>query len=298
MSYYFFYAAGILIRALPIKFVRKLAKLTGLFLFYILPVRKSVAKSNLNLCFPEKDKNEINEILKNTYKNLVIVLFEILYIPAINKKNVDKFIKYHDHEVIDDALKKNSGVIFASAHMSNWEYTAFAYPLNYPEKLYIVTKVQADEKVNNEINNYRKMSGNSLIPLGASLKNIFTLLKKNEMICFLTDQAGHSDYSVYTKFFNVNVPSFPGAARIALKLNSEIIFGYGIRNNDGIYDVHFEKISKDDLSYSEDGIKVLTQRIQSRTEEIIRQHPEQWLWFHKRFKDAILTDAKLKDVIN
>ncbi len=288
MSYYFFYAAGILIRALPIKFVRKLAQLTGLFLFYIIPVRKGVARLNLQISFPEKDENEIKDILKNTYKNLVIVLFEILYIPSINKNNVKEFIIYHDHEVIEDALRKNSGVIFASAHMANWEYTAFAYPLVYPEKLYIVTKVQAVAKVNNEINNYRKISGNSLIPLGASLKNIFTLLKNNAMVCFLTDQAGHSDYSVYTELFNVSVPSFPGAARIALKLNSEIIFGYGVRNKEGIYDVHFEKISKDDLTYNEEGIQILTQRIQSKTEEVIRKNPEQWLWFHKRFKDAIL----------
>lgn len=242
------------------------------------------------MSFPEKNENEVNSILKGAYKNLVIVLFEILYLPEINEKNVSEFIRYQNHELVDAALKRNSGVIFASAHIANWEYTAFAYPLINTEKLFIVTKVQADRKVNNEINKYRKLSGNKLIPLGASLKNIFQVLKQNQMVCFLTDQAGHSDHSVYIDFFNISVPSFPGAARIALKLNSELIFGYAIRDDEGFYNVYFEKIDKEGLIYSEENIKMLIQKIQTRTEQIIREHPEQWLWFHKRFKDAILPE--------
>ena len=296
MVYYLFSITGFIIRLLPIKFVRKLSKLAGLFLYYIIPIRKKVAFSNLLLCFPEKNNDEIREILKGTYKNLAAVIFEILYMPAINSSNVDKFVKYYDHEVIENALAKNSGVIFASAHMANWEYTAYAYPYTYKEKLYIVTKVQSDEKANNEINKYRKLSGNKLIPLGLSLKNIFEVLKQNQMVCFLTDQAGHSDYSVYVDFFNISVPSFPGAARIALKLNSELIFGYGVRDNEGIYYVHFESISKEGLLYNDESIKILTQRIQNRTEEVIRKHPEQWLWFHKRFKDAVFNKSNNKKI--
>lgn len=139
--------------------------------------------------------------------------------------------------------------------------------------------------LNERINEYRKLSGNEIIEIGFSLKNIFETLSKNEIVCFLVDQSANPDYSVYVNFFGKKVATFSGPAKIALKKRPELLLAYGIRQEDYTYKINFENIFYDDLTEStNENIIELTQRIQTGFENVIRKYPGQWLWFHKRFK--------------
>jgi Kdo2-lipid IVA lauroyltransferase/acyltransferase len=155
----------------------------------------------------------------------------------------------------------------------------------FKDWLNIIAKVQASRGLNEKINEYREMSGNEIIEIGFSLKEIFGKLGNNEIICFLIDQSANPDYSSYINFFGQRVPAFSGPAKIALKQRPELIMGYSIRARDYSYIVNFEKITYDDLKeYTDENVNLLTQRIQTMFENVIRKNPGQWLWFHKRFK--------------
>lgn len=148
-----------------------------------------------------------------------------------------------------------------------------------------MAKKQASEGLNKMINDYRQMSGNEIIEIGFSLKTIFQKLKDNEIVCFLIDQSADPRYSVFVNFFGKEVPAFSGPARFALRLRPELLFAISIRDINYNYDIHFSKIDYEDITEeSEEGLKILTQRIQDVLENWIKQYPEQWLWFHKRFK--------------
>ena len=190
----------------------------------------------------------------------------------------------NDHLSREDS-ERRKGTIYVSMHYSNWELMAVAFPLLFGQKLNVITKKQASKGLNNIINAYRELSGNEMIEAGLSLKKIFEKLKKNEFVGILADQSAHSDYSVYVNFFGKNVAAFSGPAKFALKQKAELISGYISRKNNYVYSYNFEKINYDDLKdYNEENVKILTQRIQSVFEKIIRESPAQWLWFHKRFK--------------
>ena len=212
-------------------------------------------------------------------------MFEFFYLPKLNKSLTESFIRFPDLNVVTKSRQSKEGLLFLSGHYSNWELTAFSYPEISGEKLNIIAKKQASKRLNEKINNYRELSGNEIIPVGFSLKKIFEKLRNNETVCFLTDQSAHPDYSVYINFFGKKVPSFSGPAKIALKMRPVLIFGYPIRNKDYSYDISFHKINYEDLyEYSEENIKLLTQRISDCMEKVVRENPGQWLWFHKRFK--------------
>jgi len=212
-------------------------------------------------------------------------MFEFFYFPKLNKSLTESFIRFPDLNVVTKSRQSKEGLLFLSGHYSNWELTAFSYPEISGEKLNIIAKKQASKRLNEKINNYRELSGNEIIPVGFSLKKIFEKLRNNEAVCFLTDQSAHPDYSVYINFFGKKVPSFSGPAKIALKMRPVLIFGYPTRNKDYSYDISFHKINYEDLyEYSEENIKLLTQRISDCMEKVVRENPGQWLWFHKRFK--------------
>lgn len=205
----------------------------------------------------------------------------------MNTKLINKFIEFENQDLIKDSGIKNKGTFILSGHFSNWELMAFAYPVIFDNRLNLIAKIQASKKLNEKINEYRELSGNEIIEIGFSLKEIFNKLKQNEIICFLIDQSAHPDYSAYINFFGKKVPSFSGPAKLALKQRPEIIIGFGTRRADYSYQINFEKINYDDLKDNiNENVIELTQRIQTKFEEVIKNNPGQWLWFHKRFKHA------------
>jgi KDO2-lipid IV(A) lauroyltransferase len=238
------------------------------------------------MCFPDKDEKWKWDVVKGTYINLGINLFEILYFPKLGKDIIETFVSFQNYDLIFQALKKGKGIFFLSGHISNWELQAFTYAKTFRTRLNIVVKNQSNKLVNKKINKYRELSGNEVMAIGGSLRNIYTLIKRNELVCFLMDQSAPPDYCVYANFFGKKVSTFAGPAKIALKNNTELIFGYPYRNKNYNYIIIMDKINYDDLvgGATEENITILTTRINAKLENAIREHPDQWLWVHRRFK--------------
>lgn len=278
--------AGFLVRLFPLSLVQRAGVIFGLFLFYIIPVRKKVALYNLGLAFPEKNTEWKKSILRECYINLGINILELFYLPKINKELTDEIVKVNNVELFEEGLNKGKGLILMSAHFSNWELFAYAFPYFAYHKLNIVAKTQASEGLNKYIMELRQSSGNSIINLGLGIKQAFTKIKEGEIVSFLIDQSAHSQYAEYVKLFGIDVPAFPGAVKIALRTDCELIFAYGIRKNFK-YEIFVERINT--TAYGDESkadAHSLVQLVNKRLEEVIRKYPGQWLWFHKRFKDA------------
>lgn len=212
---------------------------------------------------------------------------EFLYFPRLDEKKINSFVHFNNHEIVEESIAGGKGTFFLSGHLSNWEMTAFAYAIKYRHSLNIIAKIQASRELNAKINEYRELSGNKIIEIGLSLKDVFKKLGENRIVCFLVDQSAVPDYSAYIDFFGKEVPAFSGPAKIALRYRPGLIVAYGIRDENYKYNIYFEKIDYEKIDGSGDEeVKRLTQIFQSRFEEVIRKYPGQWLWFHKRFKHA------------
>ncbi len=194
---------------------------------------------------------------------------------------------YDNISELSNSVKEGNGVFFLSGHFANWELMAFSFPSLSGHSLNIITKKQASKKLNTLINKYRALSGNKLIETGMTLKEAIRVVKKKEPVCFLVDQAGHPDYSVYTRFFGKDVASFGGPAKLALSDRPALFFTYIVRSPDFIYTVYSRRINYDHIpDRSKESVEELSQIIQRELEKTIVDFPEQWLWFHKRFKHS------------
>jgi len=72
---------------------------------------------------------------------------------------------------------------------------------------------------------------------------------------------------------------------MALKFKTELIFSYCQRNENFKYHIYIDKINYDDINeFTDENVAILTQRINKKLENVIRENPSQWLWFHRRFK--------------
>ncbi len=288
IEYILLLITGFLVNLFPLKVSQKIAKFWGLVFYYFVPVRKKTAFINLSLCFPEKDKKWKLNVIKSCYQNVLMTLTEILCLPKIVEKGIDKIFDETDCLAFIKGLEKKRGIILVSGHYSNWELSAIAlsYYINNP--ISVIVKTQTNSFVDKRINEYRVLTGNKMIHIGASLREIPKLIKSNGIIAFLIDQSAPEGYSYFVDFFGNKVSSFSGAAKYALKYESELVFGYIVRKENFRFKLVSLRIETDGIKGDADEAAAeLTQRIQKVIEKVITENPEQWLWFHRRFKHLL-----------
>lgn len=292
--YVIFILLSVVLSFFPLNLVRRFAVVLGNIIYVFIPIRKRILHTNLKLCFPKRTEKWRKKVARKCYINICIVIFEILYMSFLDEKDIIRLVDIGDLSLIMESIKKGKGLVIASGHYSNWEYFGAYISNQIPVRASCIAKTQTNLYVNKKINSIRKRFKYEAIEIGVNLREIFKRLQNNEVLMMLIDQSAHPDYSSYVDFFNVKVSSFSGAAKFALKFNTELIFAYFKRGNNLKYNFKSFKVDYSDLKgYSKENIEILTQRLQKCLEDCIREEPYQWLWFHRRFKNikSINSDA-------
>lgn len=258
------------------------------FIFYnFIPIRKDVVKKNLLIAFPYLGEKELLRLVKKVYLNLFIILIEILYLPYLKKEEIENLVGIKGKEIIDNALKKDKGLIFVSAHFGNWEIMAIASALKLNKTYSIVTKPLRNPFVDEYINEWRTKFGNKIVPLGLSIKNIFKELIDKKIIALLADQRASTN-SLVMEFFGKKTHVYEGPAVLSLKTGAPMIFAIAIRQPDLSYVIELVEISlnNSEIENLKENEKVyeLTKKYFTLLEDYIRQYPDQWFWFHNRWK--------------
>lgn len=285
MVYILFVTLEKIVPLFPLSFWHFWANIYANIFYYLIPVRKKTAFDNLRLAFGEKSTAELQKIIKGAYKNIFIVIFEFFYMRRLDRAKLGTLINIINPEIIEEGLKKSKGIIFVSGHFGNWELMAYGCAKYLGHTFNVIVKEQSNKMVDKKINMIRESAGNKMIEMSNALREVLKLLRENKIIAMLGDQSAPKEGSVKVNFFVKDVPAFEGAARFAIKTGAAIIFGYSVRQKDNTYILDFKAIDTDKYKdYTEENIRALTQEHTTMLEDVIRKNPDQWLWFHRRFK--------------
>jgi len=286
LVYILFLILRTFIPVFPLRFIQKAADLKGKMFYYLLPVRKKTAVENLKLAFPGISESEINKIVKGCYINVMTVIAEFFYLNKLSNKKLSDFLKMENQELITEKLKQGRGLILISGHYGNWELTACGASRLAGVPFNVIVKEQTNKRVNDAINRIRSSAGNRMIDMKNSLRDILSVLKSNGIVAMLGDQAAPKE-NVKIDFFVKDVPTFEGTARIAIKTGAAVLFGVSTRNSDGTYNVKLHEIETSVYTEAnEENVRELTQKHADLLIEYIKERPDHWLWFHRRFKNT------------
>lgn len=284
LEYILFISLSYFFRIIGLKLSRRFSSVIAFFFYYLVPIRKDVVFDNLKHAFPEYSKDKIREIAYGSYKSFCFTLAEILYMPWLTDEQLKQIMVCENQDLIVNKFNENNGVILLSAHFGNWEYLATSVALQINKKFYVVVKPQRNPFVNNWMNKYRTKWTNEIVPLGVSIRNVFSVLLNKGIVAMVADQRGPKE-SMKLEFFGRMTSVYTGPAVLSLKTNSPIIYGISVRQKDLNYKVELFEVDRNNLPDNQDEkIKVLSERMIKNLEEIIRKNPEQWLWMHKRWK--------------
>jgi len=273
-----------LFRILGLNVSRKVAPLIAFVFFYFIPIRKKVVLENLQIAFPRNNKATNKKLAFRIYMSFAVTLVEILCLPFLDKNKLIEIVDCANPELIIKKYNEGKGVILLSSHFGNWEFIAISVALQIQIPFSVVVKPLRNPLVYEWMNNGRTKYNNEVVPLGISIRKTYQTLKEKKIVAMVADQRGPRE-GVKVDFFGRKVSIYTGPAALALKTGAPIICGIPIRTENYVYKILLVEIPVNDLPENEDEkIMEISQRYTSYLEQVIREHPEQWLWMHKRWK--------------
>lgn len=293
IEYILFKIFVLLSNLLPFRVVQRLGKKFGAIAYYLVPYRKSVALENLRKSFPEKKEKEIIRILKSTYANFFITIFEFMSIRKLTPDYIKGMIEIDNFDYVLEGLSKGRGLILMSGHFGNWELNAIAVGLMLGRPLNVIVKRQKNKFVDKEINKWRCFFGNKVIPMERAFRESLRILSKGGVVALLADQSAPKE-GLYVNFLGRPASTFAGPAVMSLKTGAPIVMGFAIRDEKFRYRIVFEKVEFERADDESENILRLTQAHTALLEKYIRLYPDHWLWFHRRWKHTPPENLKFK----
>jgi len=265
--------------------VRKGLFLSLFYLLYFVGVKnRLITLHNLQRSFPEKNTEEIIRIARGVYRHFAMVTAEFFDLPYITKDNIHKWMEVEGVENFQSADAKGKGLLTIVAHFGNWELMTIAIPF-FLKPIDIVYRPLDNPVIDNVAEYVRTMQGNTLIPKGGSGKKIMELLKDNHIIGILSDQNVAKKEGVFVDFFGRSACTGAGLAVMAMRSGAQVLPLFMAKQKSGKYKFivkpAVEAVCTD--NYEAD-LVVNTQRFTKIIEDVIREYPEQYFWFHQRWK--------------
>ncbi len=273
-----------IVLALPARIGLVLGQAFGSISFYILKKERKKALENLDIAFGDsKSEAEKRSIAKKAFENLGKNLIEVVSIPKFNRGNINKYVSCKNIGILKRFVLENKGVIILSAHFGNWELLAHYLAINGLPMNVIARRVRM-EGLEVFLIRIRKQNSVNILYRDASAKEIVDLLRDKKFVGIMPDQDMDSVSGVFVDFFGKSAWTPSGAAVLNLLTGAYIVpcfivrkaFGHEVLIENPIETVKTGDKRKDILEN--------TQRYTRTIEDCIRKYPEQWVWFHDRWK--------------
>ena len=296
-----FAAAWVLLKSigiLPRSISRAAAAAGARVLFRLRPKLKKTALFNLRLAFPEWTEQQRKQTVRKMVRHLGWMAAEFSRFPKYNATNIEQIVILDGHENFLEGLRRGKGVIYLTGHIGAWELSSFAHAL-YGFPLFFMARPLDNKRIDALVNGYRTLSGNKPVFKNESARTMLRILKEAGTLGILADQNTLPEEGVFVDFFGKTACATSGIARVAMHTGAAVVPGYAYWNeNLGKYRLRFEPpVELVSTGNTERDVFENTQRFTKIIEEIIRQHPEQWVWLHARWKTRPQDEARLYDFL-
>lgn len=260
----------------PLPFAYRLSRGYTRLLDVAVPRLRQVAMQNLAFALPNADPTRV---VDGVFRSIARLLVSFARFPSMDPKNIHQWIHREGFEHYERAIRDGKGVLFATAHFGNWELSAYAHAL-FAAPMNVVVRPLDNPLIDALVERRRALNGNRPIFKQDYARAILKALAANEAVGVLIDQNASPDSGVFVDFFGVPACAGTGFAKLAARSGAAVIPGYAIwSEEDHRHTLRFYP----PIPMTGDAV-VDTQALQSHLESVIREHPDQWLWIHRRWK--------------
>jgi KDO2-lipid IV(A) lauroyltransferase len=273
------------LNALPYRAALAVAWLLAAGMFHLLRFRRRETLRRIREVFgeglpPRRARRIAWLSLRNTAFNAV----EMMRAPAIDLAWIDRHIptfKTHIPEV-QAVIAQHGGAVIAVPHTGNWDLAGWACH-RYGVQMFSIAGKQKNPLVNAWINRQRESGMTILERGGGTLKQIIRLLRGGNVLAILPDVRVYTP-DLKVPFLGTTANFGRGMAMFAITARVPVILAVLRREGWTRHGfTHFPPIFPDPALDREQDARRITEAVLARVDAAIRQAPEQWFWYNKRW---------------
>ena len=273
---------------LPTRLAYGIGDRLGDLVYMGLASRRRVTLDNLALALGEQQSQQERQALAHeVFRNLGRHAVDFAHLRHINAARMQQMCD--DWEPVaarmDALAARGRGLLVISAHFGSWELLpAIALSLQTPVN--VIVRPPDSPLVQRLSEAYRQRCGYRAVGRRQqALRETLRALRRKEIVGVLMDQSSVRSESVQAAFFGVETFTPMGPALLALRANCPVIGLFLVREGPGRHRV----VATDEIPIARTGdvrrdLEENSRRFNRVIEAQIRQHPEQWFWLHRRWK--------------
>lgn len=280
-----FYGFRFFVKHTPIIVAKYFAICLARVAWFIDKKHAKIIKTNLDLAYENTmPENEKQKIVKQAYENMIFLLFDFVKNQGISKEDLAKKVEFENLEILDSL--KDRQIIFITAHYGNWELISLTIAglLNYEGS--IVGRGLDSKAVDAILRQNREQFNIELIEKEGAMKGLYKSMKQGKTIGLLVDQNTADSDGILVNFFGKLARHTPAASILSRRFDAPIVPVFITTNDWQKFKFSvYPPIMPIKTDNNDDDILKLTQAQADATEFAIRKKPDEWFWFHKRWKN-------------
>lgn len=263
---------------------------SGKIVYHLIPFRRKTVRANMRLVFGETlSPEEIRRLMECFYGHLWKLVCENLQRGFMSESQMLSRVRVEGYEHVMEASRQNRGVLLLTGHIGNWEFTPVAAMTHFKEfrgRFHILRRLLTNKFFERILFRRFYRAGLNVIPKKGSLNQVLEALRRNDVVAFIMDQyANPQKDGVLVDFLGHKAGTFKSLALIARETGAPVVPAVCFREADGRHVMRFSGPLRwiDDADPDRE-ILENTREYNRALETMILEHPEQWLWAHRRWK--------------
>ena len=287
VEYMLFMSLFTFFRILPFPLAFRFGEGIGNLLYWIDRPHRQVGLTNLALAFPAKSKAEHLHILHESFRNLGRLLAEFCHLQSVTPENIRERVQFEDEaewrRLVDQL--QGTGVLILTGHFGNWELFAHAAAC-YGLPMHIVHRRLRNVFIEEVLTTERERCGTKVIKKTKAGLEVFRAIKKKSAVVAAVDQNASGRMGVFVPFFSRLASTSAGLAGLALTTGVPVVPAFLVRQNGSWKHkiVILPLIEPVQTGNQEEDVRATTEKFTAVFQSMVEQHPEHWLWIHKRWK--------------
>jgi len=268
---------------LPHRLAVALGGAAGWIAWYASSRHRRAALAHLALAFPDRSPKWRARVGRQSFASLGRCALEIAMGDGLDLAEAVQFDP-GSLEALTSAHAEGRGVVAISCHLGNWELLARRVAR---ERLPVATiaREAQDPRLTAVLERTRANSGIVSLWRGSAgaIRAMIRHIRSGGILAALIDQdtdvAGH-----FVPFFGKEAFTPRAPADLVLRTGAAVVFARTRRVAPTVHRITISRVSVPPSGDADADSRTLTAELTHQIEEEVRNHPDQWVWMHARWR--------------
>lgn len=276
------------VAALPAGAATAFAGGLGWTLAHVVRLRRAYVLGTLARCFPEKTAAERRALYAEICRQQALNGVELLRYAGGREAELAGRFAVAGLEHVQAARTLGKGALVSIAHFGNYALLALQVPRLFGYPLSVIAKPLRNATLNELWWELQRRAGVNGIPARNAYRASVRALKANGLVGFMLDQNRPAEQGVFVDFFGQPASTTLGLAVMSAHTGAPVLPVFVRRRPDGTHQVEVLPPLPPPADRRPETLQAFTAACTQIIEDEIRRRPEQWLWWHKRWKSRPL----------